>query len=87
MLEWVHMEPLDVKHELPLTPEPPELPPPHHAQGKSWIFSVAVGSFAMFVVTLVLVAFTKNLLLALAAAPVTLVFATFIAHAVTDRAK
>lgn len=87
MLEWMYMQPLDVKHELPLTPEPPELPPPHHAQGKSWLFSFAIGSFAMFVMTLGAVAFTSNLLLALAVAPITLVFVTFITRAVADKAK
>ncbi len=81
------MEPLDVQHELPLTPEPPELPPPHHAQGKSWLFSLAIGSFAMFVMTLGAVAFTRDLLIALVVAPITLVFVTFIVRAVADKAR
>ncbi|MFH0829285.1 MAG: hypothetical protein V1907_03860 [Candidatus Kerfeldbacteria bacterium] len=81
------MEVLDTKHELSTTPEPPELPSPHHAQGKNWLFSLAVGAFAMFILTLGLLAATTSLLLCFVVAPITLVFVTVIVHAVADRAR
>lgn len=81
------MRKLDIQHELPVVPEPPELPEPHGSQGKNWLFSLAVGAFSMFVITLALIAFTTNLLLSLVVAPITLVFVTLITHAVADRAR
>ena len=41
----------------------------------------------MFVVTLVLLVATTNLMLTFVVAPITLVFVTLIVHAVSDRAK
>ena len=81
------MKPLDVSHELKANPELPELPEPHHSQRFNWLFSLAIGVSVMFIVTLVLLLATADLMLMFIVGPILLVFVTLVVHAVADKAR
>ena len=81
------MKPLDVSHELPVHPELPELPAPHHSERFNWLFSLAIGVSVMFIVTLVLLLATADLMLMFIVGPILLVFVTLVVHAVADKAR
>lgn len=81
------MKPLDVQHELPVHPEPAELPEPHTSPTFNWLFSLAIGVSAMFVFTLILLIATGNLFLVLIVAPILLIFTTVLVHTIAGRAR
>lgn len=81
------MPELDPQHELPAGHEPLDLPPPHLRSGWSWLLSLAIASSSTFILILTLLSIGMSVGAVSIIGVVTFVLATFLVHAIAERAR